>query len=145
MQGGTVLPYIHSVGYNGQNTLWWHQHALSVVFHHPNRYAREVMGADKYTCWREITIEDLKAFVGFSIQMGVNGLPSLDDYWQLDKTLRYALIADRISRDRFRDISRHLHFVDNNTLAPRGTPNHDQLGKIRPLLNHITQKVHGAL
>ena len=62
-----------------------------------NRYAREVMGAEKYQSWRQITLEDVKAFLGFSILMGINILPSIDDYWQRDTTLRYAPIADRIT------------------------------------------------
>ena len=98
------------------------------------------MGEEKYSSWRKITLEDVKAFLGFSILMGINVLPSLGDYWQRDKTLRYAPVADRISRDRFRDISRYLHFVDNDTLPPRGARNHDRLGKIRPLINHLTKE-----
>ena len=98
------------------------------------------MGAEKYQSWREITVEDVKAFLGFSILMGINVLPSIDDYWQRDKTLRYAPIADRITPDRFRDISRYLHFVDNNTLAPRGLPNYNRLGKVQPLIDRITGK-----
>ena len=105
-----------------------------------NRYAREVMGAEKYQSWREITVEDVKAFLGFSILMGINVLPSIGDYWQRDKTLRYAPIADRITRDRFRDISRYLHFVDNSTLAPRGSPNYNRLGKVQPSIDRITGK-----
>ena len=47
-----------------------------------NRYAREVMGVKKYQSWREITVEDVKAFLGFSILMRINVLPFIDDYWQ---------------------------------------------------------------
>ncbi len=77
--------------------------------------------------------------------MDINILPSLDDYWQRDTALRYAPIADRISRDRFRDISRYLHFVDNGTLEPRGSPSHDRIGKIRPLLTYIDYLVHPTI
>jgi len=98
------------------------------------------MGSEKYASWRKITRDDVTAFLGFSILMEINVLPSLDDYWQRDKNLRYAPVAERISRDRFRDISRYLHFVDNATLQPRGSPKHDQLGKIRPFLTHINQQ-----
>ena len=98
------------------------------------------MGAEKYQSWRQITVEDVKAFLGFSILMGINVLPSIDDYWWRDKTLRYAPIADRITRDRFRYISRYLRFVDNSTLAPRGSPNYNRLGKVQPLIDRITGK-----
>ena len=54
--------------------------------------------------------------------------------------LCYAPIADRISRQRFRDISRYLHFVDNDHLAPRGDPSYDWLGKVRPLIEHLSER-----
>ena len=75
--------------------------------------------------------------MGFSILMGINVLSALDDYWQQDNTLRYASVVDRISRDRLWDISRYLHFVDDGTLQPRGSPDHNRLGKIWPLLSYI--------
>ena len=34
-------------------------------------------------------------------------------YWSTDPALHYSPVVDRITRDRFREISRFLHFVDN--------------------------------
>ena len=73
--------------------------------------------------------------------MGINHLPSLDDYWFKDPHLWYAPVADRISRDRFSEVSRYLHFVDNKTLVPRGE-GFDRLGKVRPLIDHLSTKVY---
>ena len=98
------------------------------------------MGDQQYQSWTPITVKELKAFFGFSILMGVNHLPSLDDYWSRDQRLRYAPIADRIPRWCFREISRYLHFMDNDHLAPRGDSAHDQLGKVRPLITHLSDK-----
>ena len=72
--------------------------------------------------------------------MGINYLPSLNDYWSRDPRLRYAPVADRISRDRFREVSRYLHFVDNDTLVPRGEEGHDHLGKVKPVIDHLSRK-----
>ena len=105
-----------------------------------NRYARQVMGDQRYDSWTKITREELKAFIGFSILMGINRLPSLDDYWSKDELLHYAPISKRIPRWRFREISRYLHFVNNDDLAPRGDPMHDRLGKVRPLIDHLSDK-----
>ena len=105
-----------------------------------NRYAQQVMGQEKYDNWRKITIPELRAHMGFSILMGVNKLPEIEDYWKKDPHLHYGPIADRITRDRFRDISRYLHFVDNSTLVPRGSPGHDRLGKVRPMIDHLSSK-----
>ena len=98
------------------------------------------MGEERYQMWKKITTAELRAFFGFSILMGINHLPSIDDYWSRDPQLRYAPIADRIPRWRFREISRYLHFVDNDDLVPRGDPAFDRLGKVRPLIDHLTNK-----
>jgi hypothetical protein len=60
------------------------------------------MGDEKYAVWEEVTTEELKAYLGFCILMGINWLPT---YWSSDRTLRYSPIADKITRDRFREIS----------------------------------------
>lgn len=82
----------------------------------------------------------MKAFLGFSILMGINQLPAVKDYWRKNEFLHYSPIADRIPRDRFLEISRYIHFVDNSTLQPRGSPGHDCLGKVRPVIKHLSVK-----
>ena len=47
-----------------------------------NRYAEEVMGAEAYVSWKTILEEDIRAFIGFSILMGINQQSSMDDYWK---------------------------------------------------------------
>ena len=102
-----------------------------------NSYAKHVLGDEKFSKWRKMDVVELKALLGFKILLAINNLPSIDDYWKRDPLLRYSPVADRISRDRFRELSRYLHFVDNNTLVPRGSPGHDRLGKVRPLIDHF--------
>ena len=105
-----------------------------------NRYAKEVMDSEMYESWKPVDVADLKAFFGINILMGLNKLPSIDDYWKQSPVYHYSPIADRISRNRYREISRYLHFVDNSTLASRGSPEYDRLGKIRPLLEQIQSR-----
>lgn len=83
-------------------------------------------------------------FFGFSILMGIVHMPAVEDYWKLDPYFHYAPIADRISRNRFREITRYLHFADNSQLTPRGQPGYDHLGKVRPVIDHF-QKVFGEI
>ena len=101
-----------------------------------NRYAEQVMGEERYAQWTQITVDELKAFLGFSILMGIDQLPSVDDYWSKDPCLHYSPIASRIPRWRSCELSRYLHFVNDN-LAPRGDPAYDRLGKIHPLMDHL--------
>ena len=98
------------------------------------------MGQEKYRSWSNITVEELKAFLGFLVLMSINSLPTLKDYWKCDPTYHFAPIASRISRDRFLEVSRYLHFVDNDTLEPCESPSYNRLGKVRPLINHFTDK-----
>ena len=98
------------------------------------------MGQEKYQSWSKITVEELKAFLGFSVLMSINSLPALKYYWKRDPTYHYAPIASRISRDRFLEVSRYLQFVDNDTLEPRESPSYDRLGKVCPLIDHFTNK-----
>ena len=75
-------------------------------------------------------MQELKALLGFHILMAINHLPSLDDYWRQDPLFHYALIANRITRDRFRELSRYLHFANNDSLLPGDAPDYDRLGKV---------------
>jgi len=105
-----------------------------------NLYAMEVMSDEKYEKWDPISIQDLEAYLGFNILMGINLLPSLEDYWKKNPVYHYAPVSDHISRDRFTEISRYLHFVDNSTLLPRTSPAYDRLGKVRPVLDHLQSR-----
>ena len=107
---------------------------IDTIVEQTNLYAKQVMGDDKYAAWEEVSTDELKAYLGFCILMGINQLPALNDYWSSDHTLRYSPIANKISRDRFREISRYLYFADNSTLAPKGSPGYDRLGKVRPVM-----------
>lgn len=74
------------------------------------------------------------------ILMGLVHLPSLFDYWSKDPIFHYQMIASRITRTRFLEISKYLHFADNLTLAQSGTPGYDKLGKIRSILEQLTNQ-----
>jgi len=81
-----------------------------------NLYAHQVLGSEKYSKWNPITVEELRAYFGFRICMGIVHLPAMRHYWSHEPLLHQPAIADHISRDRFFDISRFLHFANNTTL-----------------------------
>ena len=90
--------------------------------------------------WDLFTFDDIMAFLGFSILMGINRLPSVEDYWKRKSPLYFSPIATRISRDRYRELFRFLHFVNNSGLSARGTDGYDKLGKIRPLITYLSER-----
>ena len=75
-----------------------------------------------------VTLQELKAYIGFCILMGLVSLPELSDYWTSDPYFHYAPIAERISRHSFMEITRYLHFTNNADLIQRGEPGYDRLG-----------------
>ena len=66
--------------------------------------------------------------------------PALDDYWRRDK-LHFSPIADRISRQWFRDIQRYVHFEANQHLPKCGECTYDRLGKVRSVMEMVQGKL----
>ena len=84
----------------------------------------------------QLSIPDLKQFIGILFLMGVVNMPQLNMYWA-DST-RYPQIADIISRNQFHEVSANLHFADNGQITlDRENPAYDRLAKIRPFLESI--------
>ena len=101
-----------------------------------NRYAV----ACSSTIWEPLTITELKAWMGFSILMGLVRIPALSDYWSKNPIFNYQPVASRITRTQFFNITKYLHFTDNSLLAPSGTPGYRKLGKIEPMLLVLGEK-----
>ncbi len=60
------------------------------------------MPPDRFSKWAKITPEEYKAYIGFNILMGINSLPSIEDYWKEDEVYHYNPVASKIPRSRFR-------------------------------------------
>ena len=64
-----------------------------------NRYAKLCLESQgKQSTWCS-TEEEIRAYLGFHILMGLNHKPEIRDYWSRDELLHYAPIASHISRD----------------------------------------------
>ena len=77
--------------------------------------------------------------MGFMILMGIIHVPSIYDYWKKDEVFHYSPVASRISRYRFFELHRCLHFADNSILSPPGDPGYDKLGKIKPVIDRLRE------
>ena len=95
------------------------------------------MGGEKFAQWTQVTEQELHAYMGFMILMGLVHMPSLYDYWKKDEIFHYSPVASRISCDRFFELHRYLHCADNHTLSPPGDPGYDKLGKIKPVMERL--------
>ena len=85
------------------------------------------------------TVEEMKAFIGFSVLMGIVKLPDLYDYWSSSEVLHSFPVAARIPRKRYLELRRYLHFVDNASLPARGEEGYDRLGKVRPVIEAVRE------
>ena len=106
-----------------------------------NRYASHCIssthtGDGPVRQW-ETDSNEMKAYLGFCILMGMNKLPDLYDYWSTDEALHYFPVASRISRKRFLEIQRYLHFANNDNIVNRGEPGYDRLAKVRPVIDSV--------
>ena len=83
-----------------------------------------------------ISEDELKQYVGILIRMGIVPMPSYKSYWSDE--LRFPPVADVMSRNRFTDINKIVHFNDNSkTVTDRDDPQYDRYYKVRPLLNFV--------
>ena len=68
--------------------------------------------------------------------MGLCPLPRYKLYWSSE--LRVPAVADVFTRNKFLDIKKYLHFVDNNhIITEREDPNYNRFAKIQPFLNEL--------
>ena len=79
----------------GLFSFFFDDNLVGLIVDETNRYAQQsLQGTDKV--W-ETDGDEIRAYMGFMILMGINKLPEIRDYWSVDPKLRYAPIADRIT------------------------------------------------
>ena len=116
-------------------SLYFDDALLSLIVRETNRYAEQALSGTSKV-WSTDAAE-IRAYLGFMLLMGINELPEIRDYWSSHEYLRYAPIADRISRNHFETITRYLHFVDNATLPSRGQDGYSRLQKVEPVITAL--------
>ena len=83
---------------------------------------------------------ELQAYFGFYILMGMVKEPEIRDYWTKDPTFSYHPISDKISRKRFEEISRYLHFVNTDLLPKRGQRGYHRLQRVKPVIEMLRER-----
>ena len=131
---GPAVPLAPNISVLGLFQMFMTPMLVASIVEQTNQYAHLVLGDARP--WREITPEDIWAFYGFCILMGINHLPALHHYWSTDPIFHYSPIAERISRDRFLAIWRFLHFTDAPPPPTTSSPP-DRLYKVRPVITAV--------
>ena len=80
--------------------------------------------------WEDVTVSELKAFIGLLILIGRVHLPRLEMYWQVKHpVIATEGISSIMSWSQFEQIFRFLHLADSTQQIPAGQLGHDKLFK----------------
>ena len=97
-----------------------------------NKYAHQ----KQHRKWKNVTVDEVKAYLGILLLMGVVQLPGYRHYWSKRPDLRQHAIASIMTVNRYERITRAFHLNDSEKNPPRGSPNHDKLHKVRPVIDN---------
>ena len=97
---------------------------------------------DTYTgLWKDVTVIEMKKFIGMILLMGIIYKPSIPMYWSTTDIFHTPVFSKIMTRTRFQLLLKFLHFNDNQD--PNYDPNsddRDRLHKLRPLIELIRQR-----
>lgn len=81
----------------------------------------------------------MEQFVGIVIFMSIIKLPAARMYW--NNNIGQQQVNETMTCNRWETIKNFLHFNDNTTFIPCGHEGYHKLHKIRPLIEHIRQRL----
>lgn len=108
---------------------------ILVIVEQTNRYACQKNSNN----WKPVTEQDIKAYLGILIMMGLNPLPDMELYWSSDPFYYTKEIAQVFPIVRFKKITENLHLNDNEIEPPRNSSDYDKLYKLRPFLTALNK------
>ena len=112
---------------------------LQNILRETNRYASHTLQAKNKdpTTWKQLSMEELKAFFGLLVAMSIHKLPCLRDYWSSDWVLSVPAFSRIMPRNRFLDIWNNIHLCDNMKMPKPGDSNFDKLFKLRQFIDDL--------
>ena len=89
----------------------------------------------------EVSMDELRAFIGVNFVFGYHKLPNLRNYWETrSPSLSMNCVANVMIRERFKEILGNLHFSNNEDVVPRDHPAHDRAFKVRCLIDYLNER-----
>ena len=119
---------------------------IDLIVRETNRYARQKLAGNntRLAKWHDVTRQELKAYFGICLVMGINNLPRLAMYWSSDPLIGNTGIQNIMTKNRFEELSQYLHFSNSETEPQRGEENFDRLYKVRSLLLGVLENSQKA-
>ena len=84
--------------------------------------------------WKDLNKSDIKIFIAHLLIMSSIKKSALHNYWSTDSLTRTPIFGTYLSRNKFQDILWNFQVANAKNNALPGSPNHDPLAKICPLL-----------
>ncbi|XP_020297799.1 piggyBac transposable element-derived protein 4-like, partial [Pseudomyrmex gracilis] len=116
---------------------------IKKIVEETNRYANDtiqrkhVKKRSTWRTWTNVTLKEMRAFLGIILLMGTMPLPSLKDYWSTDRKCRIPYFAEVFRRDRFLQVFWMLH-TNENTEGRQNMTTRTQ--KINNFLDYIDSR-----
>ncbi|KAK4299709.1 hypothetical protein Pmani_028025 [Petrolisthes manimaculis] len=109
---------------------FWNKEVMELVKRETNRYHQVKFGREL-----NVTIEELYQVLGIFLLSGYTPVPNRRLFWSKQADTRIlAVIQCGMTLNRFEEIVRSMHFVDNSKKPPD-----DRIFKIRPLFDHFNK------
>uniref|UniRef100_A0A8C5QF35 PiggyBac transposable element-derived protein domain-containing protein n=1 Tax=Leptobrachium leishanense TaxID=445787 RepID=A0A8C5QF35_9ANUR len=109
-----------------QSNLYAHQHCAAK----PDSYLARQQ-------WTPLDVPEFLKFWALTMLMGIIEKPSIRSYWSCSPICSTPIYPQSMSRRRYENILRFMHFSDNSLCPPREHPQFDRLYKIRRLITHF--------
>lgn len=90
--------------------------------------------------WRDMTVQELKKFIGLLFHMGTVRVNRFSDYWKKDRMFNFGFVREQMSRDRFLLIMKCLNFCK----ISKAEQSQDQLHKVRLIVNYFNDKMNSV-
>ena len=74
--------------------------------------------------WNDVIIEEVYAFLGIVIGMGIIKVPETRDYWSKSSISNVPRFNSILSHGRFKQILSNRHFAGNYSQPPKDDPNY---------------------
>ena len=145
-RGGTPGPTRPSAGESASACFnrFFTDEVWDLLVQETNRFAAQVratLTSPTSRPWHDVDREEIKAFVGIMMAMGICKLPRLEMYWSTTHPLLTPELRKVMPLVRFQQIWRFLHLNDSSKQVAHGQPGYDPLYKVRPLLDLVSPRL----
>ncbi|KAB7505741.1 PiggyBac transposable element-derived protein 4 [Armadillidium nasatum] len=97
--------------------------------------------SSRYNAWYDVTIQEMRQFLGLYILMGIIHKPNINSYWATDKYLSTPTFPSVMKRDRFCNILTFLHFEDASETKDFSNGPERRLRKLNSLMHILNEAI----